>query len=78
MGSQVLRIEFEQLGILKEPIELLQERVAGLGRYPVDRTCVTVYNHVGPPGARNVLVDTLLYPRWPPLFNSQSEISDKN
>ncbi len=78
MGSQIVCVKCKQLRIIEDPVQFLQDRVARLRRRPVDRTLGTLYNHGGPPGERIVLADTLLYPRWPPRFNSQSEFSDKN
>lgn len=78
MGSQSVFVQCKQFRIIEDPIQFPQHGIARFGRDPVDRTFITLYNHGGPPGARNVLADTLLYPRWPTLFNSHFEISDRN
>jgi hypothetical protein len=79
MRPQIASIQSEQLGIIQNPVQLLQDRIARLRRHPVDRTFITLYNHVRPPGGEECLGGhPLLYSRWPTLFNSQSEISDKN
>jgi hypothetical protein len=78
MNTQVAFVKCKQLGIIEDPVEFLQDRVARIRRNPIDRTFVMLYNHGRAPRERIVLGDTLLYPRWPTLFNSQSEISDKN
>jgi hypothetical protein len=78
MCFQITLEERQQLRIIEDPLQFLQHGVARWGRFPVDRTFVTLYNQCGPPRERIVLRDTLLYPRWPPRFNSQFEISDKN
>ncbi len=55
MSSQVASVKCKQLGILEDPIQFLQDRVARFRRDPIDRTCVTLYNHGGPPRGEDCL-----------------------
>ncbi len=78
VGPHIVFVKGKQLGIVEDPLQFLQNGVTGLGCHPIDRTFVTLYNHAGPPGAEGRLARHPLIPRWPTLFNLQSEISDKN
>ena len=55
MASHIAFVKGKQLGILKDPIQFLQNGIAGLGRIPIDRTFVTVYNHGRASGGKECL-----------------------